>query len=92
MFEKLHNFMKEKPVISFLIIIVLILIIYYIYQEYIKNENFEISGMTNGAGGSISVSLILVLISTIQILILYYIIKIANKNAIKETTQSQNKS
>ena len=94
MLQHIHQYMKEKPVQSFLIIVVLVLIGYYIYINFFRKENFDLSGtpfteMGFSAISSYSSSLILCLI--IPYIILYYIIKVANKNAIIETSQSKSK-
>jgi len=97
MCEKILKFMKEKPAITFLVIVVSILIVYYIYDTYYRTEHLDASGnFYDSTGGAILTSVLSLVICFIQILILYYIIKYANKNAIIETSQmsqkSQNKS
>ena len=88
--HQLHQFMKDKPVQSFLIIIVLILLIYYIYIKFFRKEHYNINNM--GLSGTIFGISLCILCLFIPYIILYYIIKIANKNAIKETSQNQSKS
>jgi len=89
MFAKIHQYMKDKPIHSFVIIIVIVLIGYYIYNKFFT-EHFDLSGMGTGAIISYSSSVVICLI--IPYLILYYIVKYAAKNAIRETSQSSQKS
>jgi len=89
MITQIHKYMKDKPVQSFLIIVVLILLAYYVYTRFIRKEHMDMGKMGFAAVSSYSLLLILCLI--IPYLILYYIIKIANKNAIRETSQSKSK-
>ena len=88
--NKLHQYIKKNQLQSFLIIIVLILIVYFAYK-YFKKEYF---GAETGTGTFISYSSSLCIVyMIISYIVLYYLIKIANKNAIKETSQlSQSKS
>ena len=79
--------MKDKPVQSFLIIVVLVLIGYYIFTKFFKKEQFDMAGKGGAAISSYISLLILCLI--IPYVILYYIIKVANKNAIIETSQGK---
>ena len=80
--------MKDKPVQSFLIIVVLILLTYYVYTRFFRKEHYDMKDM--GYGAIISYSSLCIVCMIIPYLILYYIVKYASKNAIKET--SQNKS
>ena len=89
MFAQIHKFMKEKPLQSFLIIVVLILLTYYVYTRFFRKEHYDMKDMKDiGYGASISYSSLCIICMIIPYLILYYIIKIANKNAIIESTQS----
>jgi len=88
-FSQIHQYMKHKPVQSFLIIVVLILLGYYVYTKFFKKEHMDMAG--KGAAAISSYSLMLLLCLIIPYLILYYIVKYASKNAIKETSQSKSK-
>ena len=95
MITQIHQYMKDKPVQSFLIIVVLILLAYYIYTRFFRKEHLDMSktpfaGMGSSAVSSL-ISLILVFWIILPYIILYYIIKVANKNAIRETSQSKSK-
>jgi uncharacterized membrane protein len=93
MCEKILKFMKEKPAVTFLVIVISILIVYYIYQTYYTTEHLNASGIfAGGISGSLLISVLSLIICFIQIIILYYIIKYANKNAIIETSQKSQKS
>jgi len=86
----IHKYMKDKPVQSFLIIVISILLVYFIYTKFFKKEYLEMetSNTKNISGFELSsYSSLLILCLIIPYIILYYIIKIANKNAIIETSQ-----
>ena len=90
--NKMHQILKKNKIQTFLIIIVLILLVYYVYNKYFKKEHFKM-GADMGAGAIVSYSSLCIVCMIIPYLVLYYIIKIANKNAIKESNQSsQSKS
>ena len=89
MLQQIHQYMKEKPVQSFLIIIVLVLIGYYIYINFFRKEHMDMAG--KGAGAISIYSSLLLLCLIIPYIILYYIVKFASKNAIIETSQSKSK-
>lgn len=87
--QNIYKYMKDKPVQSFLIIVVLVLLGYYVYTKFFRKEHMEMKDM-GIAQFSSALTLCLVCL-LIPYLILYYIIKIANKNAIIETSQSKSK-
>ena len=89
MFAQIHQYMKDKPVQSFLIIVVLILFVYYVYARFFRKEHMDMTGKGVGAISSYSSLLLLCLI--IPYIILYYIVKYASKNAIRETSQSKSR-
>jgi len=89
MFAQIHQYMKDKPVQSFLIIVVLILLAYYVYTRFFRKEHMDMNG--KGVAAISSYSLLLLLCLIIPYLILYYIVKYASKNAIRETSQSKSR-
>ena len=90
MFGKIIQFYKDKPLLTFIIAIVVIAIAVYVYKKYEKKFEHMNSGVAEyGIGASISASLTMIICCVIQILILYYVIKVANKNAIIETSSGK---
>ena len=89
MFAQIHQYMKDKPLQSFLIIVVLILLTYYVYTRFFRKEHMDMA--EKGAGAISSVISLCIIITIIPWLILYYIVKYASKNAIRETSQSKSK-
>jgi len=80
--HRIVEFAKKNPAITFITIVVAIILSYYLYTHYYK-EHFDSESM--GAGSSILGSLLCIGICVVQILVFYYIVKFAAKNAIKQT-------
>jgi len=89
--NKVHQFMKKNQIQSFLIIVVLVLIGYYTYTNFFRKEHYDMKDV--GVGVIIGYSSLCIICTIIPWIILYFIVKYASKNAIRETSRtSQNKS
>lgn len=90
MLKQIHKFIKEKPLQTFLIIVVIILITYYFYDEYFKKEHLH--NGTSIMSHVVSYSSLCIICMIIPYIILYYMVKYASKNAIREMSSQSNQS
>lgn len=95
-FSQIHQYMKKKPVHSFLIIVVSLLLGYYIYTKFFRNEHMENTEEEWGVMGWVLYSsFVLVFGFIIPFIVMYFIVKSATRNVLKEfnfQNQSQSQS
>jgi hypothetical protein len=84
-FSQIHQYMKKKPLKSFLIIVVSLLLGYYIYTKFFKNEHMEKTEGSWGVMWWISYSsFVLIFGLIIPFIVMYFIVKSATRNVFKE--------
>lgn len=93
-FSQIHQYMKKKPVHSFLIIVVSLLLGYYIYAKFFKNEYMQNTEEQTGVMGWVLYSSFIFIFGfIIPFIAIYFIVKSATRNVLKEFNfQSQSQS